>query len=319
MTDPAATVLVVEDDGPTRTFLADNLAADGYELAHGRRRARSASSPRGTASPISGWSIWACGDGSGLDLGPGACGSADGVVSLASSPHLPLVIVYRARRGRLDRVRGFEGRGRMTSSQSPSPTPSCGAAAGRGVLRRAQGRRLRGPAAGRGARAGSGHARSASGRAGGWQLGAKGVRAPASPGRGAARVFTKRESCCGTSGASKPLRLDANAGFPRLPPAAQARLGVRGERVGGRLSARGRCAMSRTRGFAPEPGAVLASAAEVACCFAAAVMDGLGAVVGPAVLGTARDVRRWSASLGGGLRFRRFLWPSCCASGCAPA
>ncbi|MEN3279456.1 MAG: two-component system, OmpR family, response regulator, partial [Solirubrobacteraceae bacterium] len=28
----AATILVVEDDEPTRTFLADNLTADGYEL-----------------------------------------------------------------------------------------------------------------------------------------------------------------------------------------------------------------------------------------------------------------------------------------------
>ena len=30
--DPAATILLVEDDAPTRTFLADNLTADGYEL-----------------------------------------------------------------------------------------------------------------------------------------------------------------------------------------------------------------------------------------------------------------------------------------------
>ena len=30
--EPAATILVVEDDAPTRTFLADNLTADGYEL-----------------------------------------------------------------------------------------------------------------------------------------------------------------------------------------------------------------------------------------------------------------------------------------------
>ena len=31
MTEPTA-ILVVEDDEPTRTFLADNLTADGYEL-----------------------------------------------------------------------------------------------------------------------------------------------------------------------------------------------------------------------------------------------------------------------------------------------
>src|SRR3954471_8395477 len=31
-TDDAATILLVEDDAATRTFLADNLTADGYEL-----------------------------------------------------------------------------------------------------------------------------------------------------------------------------------------------------------------------------------------------------------------------------------------------
>jgi DNA-binding response OmpR family regulator len=31
-TDDAATILLVEDDAATRTFLADNLSADGYEL-----------------------------------------------------------------------------------------------------------------------------------------------------------------------------------------------------------------------------------------------------------------------------------------------
>src|SRR4051794_17883597 len=30
--DDAATILVVEDDPATRTFLADNLTADGYDL-----------------------------------------------------------------------------------------------------------------------------------------------------------------------------------------------------------------------------------------------------------------------------------------------
>src|SRR3954453_2836383 len=30
--DEAATILVVEDDDATRTFLADNLTADGYDL-----------------------------------------------------------------------------------------------------------------------------------------------------------------------------------------------------------------------------------------------------------------------------------------------
>src|SRR3954451_13941412 len=32
MTDDASTILLVEDDASTRTFLADNLTADGYDL-----------------------------------------------------------------------------------------------------------------------------------------------------------------------------------------------------------------------------------------------------------------------------------------------
>ncbi len=32
MTDDAATILVVEDDDATRTFLADNLTADGHAV-----------------------------------------------------------------------------------------------------------------------------------------------------------------------------------------------------------------------------------------------------------------------------------------------
>ena len=31
MTEPSS-ILIVEDDVPTRTFLADNLTADGYDL-----------------------------------------------------------------------------------------------------------------------------------------------------------------------------------------------------------------------------------------------------------------------------------------------
>ncbi|MDX6644046.1 MAG: two-component system, OmpR family, response regulator, partial [Solirubrobacteraceae bacterium] len=32
MTDERSTILVVEDDDATRTFLADNLTADNYDL-----------------------------------------------------------------------------------------------------------------------------------------------------------------------------------------------------------------------------------------------------------------------------------------------
>ena len=33
MTQPAARILIIEDDAVVRTFLADNLIADGYELS----------------------------------------------------------------------------------------------------------------------------------------------------------------------------------------------------------------------------------------------------------------------------------------------
>jgi DNA-binding response OmpR family regulator len=102
--DDAATILVVEDDDATRTFLADNLTADGYDLL--------------VADCVS--------DGLRLlerkfpdlavvDLGlPDASGyellrrvrSADGVASRVD-PDTPLMVLS-GRSSELDRVRGFE-------------------------------------------------------------------------------------------------------------------------------------------------------------------------------------------------------------------
>jgi DNA-binding response OmpR family regulator len=102
--DDAATILLVEDDPATRTFLADNLSADGYELL--------------VADCVS--------DGLRLlerkfpdlalvDLGlPDASGyellrrvrSADGVAS-GVDPSTPLMVLS-GRSSELDRVRGFE-------------------------------------------------------------------------------------------------------------------------------------------------------------------------------------------------------------------
>ena len=102
--DDAATILLVEDDDATRTFLADNLTADGYELL--------------VADCVS--------DGLRLlerkfpdlalvDLGlPDASGyellrrvrRADGVVE-PRRPDTPLIVLSGAL-GELDRVRGFE-------------------------------------------------------------------------------------------------------------------------------------------------------------------------------------------------------------------
>ncbi len=102
--DPAATILLVEDDDATRTFLADNLTADGYELlvaataADGLRLAE-------TRYP----------DLAVIDVGlPDATGLAlldrvrrsDGVASRVDGD-LP-VIVLSGRAGELDRIRGFQ-------------------------------------------------------------------------------------------------------------------------------------------------------------------------------------------------------------------
>jgi DNA-binding response OmpR family regulator len=104
MTDDASTILVVEDDAATRTFLADNLTADGYELlvadtATDGLRLLESSFP----------------DLALIDIGlPDASGyelirrvrEADGVASRID-PQTPLVVLS-GRTAELDRVRGFE-------------------------------------------------------------------------------------------------------------------------------------------------------------------------------------------------------------------
>jgi len=103
-THPARTLLLVEDDEATATFLADNLAADGFEV---------------TVAPgvAEGWRALevrrlevvlldlALADGSGLVLLDRLRGS-DGAASRVD-PALP-VIVLSGRVSELDRVRGFE-------------------------------------------------------------------------------------------------------------------------------------------------------------------------------------------------------------------
>jgi DNA-binding response OmpR family regulator len=104
MTDDASTILVVEDDDATRTFLADNLAADGYELltadcARDGLRLFEHKFPDLAIIDVT------LPDGSGLDL-VRSVRSADGVASRID-PHTP-VVVLSGRRGELDRLRGFE-------------------------------------------------------------------------------------------------------------------------------------------------------------------------------------------------------------------
>ena len=102
--DDAATILVVEDDAATRTFLADNLTADGYELIVADN-ARDALRLLESKFP----------DLALIDLGlPDASGfeilrrvrQADGVATRID-PATPLVLLT-GRDGELDRVRGFE-------------------------------------------------------------------------------------------------------------------------------------------------------------------------------------------------------------------
>ncbi len=104
MTAAAATILVVEDDDATRTFLADNLCADGYEplVADSVREAR-----RLLESKFPDLAIIDLGlpDGSGLDL-VRCIRDADGVASRID-PRTPVVVIS-GRAGELDRVRGFE-------------------------------------------------------------------------------------------------------------------------------------------------------------------------------------------------------------------
>jgi DNA-binding response OmpR family regulator len=99
-----ATILVVEDHRPTRTFLADNLAADGYELLEAGSAA-DAQHLMETAFPDLAIVDLGLPDRDGLELlrhvrdGSRVAGRLD--------PDLPL-LVLTGRAGDLDRLRGFD-------------------------------------------------------------------------------------------------------------------------------------------------------------------------------------------------------------------
>jgi DNA-binding response OmpR family regulator len=104
MTAHPAAILLVEDDPVVRTFLADNLTADGYDLL-----------VAGTVADALRLLERACPDlavvdvrlpdGSGLDL-IRRVRSADGIASRLD-PALPCIVLSSCA-GELDRVRGFE-------------------------------------------------------------------------------------------------------------------------------------------------------------------------------------------------------------------
>jgi DNA-binding response OmpR family regulator len=104
MTDDACTILVVEDDSATRTFLADNLTADGYEVLV-CDCARDALRLLETKGPDLLLLDVGLPDASGLDV-LRRLRAADGVAS-RMDPGTP-VLLLTGRAGEVDRLRGFE-------------------------------------------------------------------------------------------------------------------------------------------------------------------------------------------------------------------
>ncbi len=104
MTDDASTILLVEDDAATRAFLAENLAADGYDAVCAETVRDGL---RLIESRFPDLAIVDVGlpDGSGLGLVQ-QVREADGVVSRID-PAIPIVVLS-GRAGELDRLRGFE-------------------------------------------------------------------------------------------------------------------------------------------------------------------------------------------------------------------
>src|SRR5207244_9308402 len=102
--DDSATILVVEDDDATRTFLADNLTADGFELLVADC-AKDGIRLMETKYPDLALIDVGLPDGSGLDL-VRRVRDADGLASRVD-PRTPLLLLS-GRDGELDRIRGFE-------------------------------------------------------------------------------------------------------------------------------------------------------------------------------------------------------------------
>jgi DNA-binding response OmpR family regulator len=104
MREELATLLLVEDDRVVRTFLADNLSADGYELVLAgtlREALRALERHRPDLAVVD----LGLPDGSGLEL-VRRVRDSDGLASRVD-PGLPLLIVS-GRTGEHDRVRGLE-------------------------------------------------------------------------------------------------------------------------------------------------------------------------------------------------------------------
>jgi len=136
--DDAATILLVEDDDATRTFLADNLSADGYELlvadcvSDGLRLLE-------RKFPDLALVDLGLPDASGYELLRRVRG-ADGVTTRVD-PSTPMMVLS-GRSSELDRVRGFE-RGADDYVCKPFSYPELRSRVA-ALLRRANGRAARG-------------------------------------------------------------------------------------------------------------------------------------------------------------------------------
>src|SRR4051794_3075138 len=104
MHDTPATILVAEDDAPTRTFLADELTADGYDLLVADC-AKDALRLLETKFPDLAIVDVGLPDASGLEV-VRRVREADGV-STRIDPATPLILLS-GRCGEVDRVRGFD-------------------------------------------------------------------------------------------------------------------------------------------------------------------------------------------------------------------
>lgn len=102
--DDCSTILVVEDDDATRTFLADNLAADGYDLLVADCASVGLSLIERKFPDLALVDV-GLPDGSGLELLRRVRG-ADGVAS-RMNPDMPMLVIS-GRASELDRVRGFD-------------------------------------------------------------------------------------------------------------------------------------------------------------------------------------------------------------------
>lgn len=131
-------LLIVEDDDATRTFLAENLAADGFRVAtaSGAGEGLRAIAVRKPDLVVLDLSL---GDASGLSL-LDRLRAADGLAS-RMDPDLP-VLVLTGRGGETDRVRGFD-RGADDYVVKPFSYPELVGRV-RALLRRGAGRPLRG-------------------------------------------------------------------------------------------------------------------------------------------------------------------------------